>query len=204
MKSTFDSIADGIAENGYAVSDRFLSQNEVNNILALKEFQNWLAHFKKAGIGKNQSHQINEAVRGDYIQWVDKNSAPEALKAYLNKLQHLLQFLNQSLFLSLKDFEVHMTVYPPGSFYKRHIDQFNRDDHRKLSMICYLNDNWNSDDGGQLRMFLPEQVIELLPISGRLVCFRSDLIEHEVLSSARPRLSITGWMLDQYATLKHL
>lgn len=204
MNSTFDAIADSIAENGFAAMDQFLSQTEVDDILALKEFRDWVEGFKKAGIGKNQTLHINESVRGDYIQWVDKNSAPEALNAYLNKLRHLIQFLNQNLFLSLKDFEVHLTIYPPGSHYKRHLDQFNRDDHRKLSVICYLNDNWVASEGGQLRMFLPEKVIEILPVSGRLVCFRSDMMEHEVLPATRPRLSVTGWILDQYASLKHL
>jgi SM-20-related protein len=135
---------------------------------------------------------------------VDNNAAPEPLTVYLERLKQLVQFMNQSLLLSLKDFEVHLTVYPPGSFYKRHLDQFSRDDHRKLSVICYLNENWNEEQGGQLRMFLPEKVVEFLPLSGRLVCFRSDMIEHEVLSATRPRMSITGWILDQHTSLKHL
>lgn len=204
MNSTFDAIADGLAENGYAVVDQFLNQDEVQSIVALKEFQTGLKHFKKAGIGKNISHQINEAVRGDYIQWIDKNSAETSLRVYLSRLEHLIQSLNQSLFLSLKDYEVHMTIYPAGSFYKRHLDQFSRDDHRKLSVICYLNNNWSENDGGQLRIYPEGQTLDFLPVAGRLVCFRSDQIEHEVLPANRPRLSITGWILDQHATLKHL
>lgn len=204
MNSIFEAIADGIAENGYAVADRFLDTEEVHNILALKEFQSWLQHFKKAGIGKDQAHHINEAIRGDYIQWIDNNSAPEAIGVYLVRLQHLILHINQSLFLSLKDYEVHMTVYPPGALYKRHMDRFSRGDHRKLSVICYLNNNWTPGDGGQLRMFVPGKTVELLPVGGRLVCFRSDMIEHEVLPASRPRLSITGWILDQFASLKHL
>jgi SM-20-related protein len=204
VNSTFEAIADGLAESGYAVADQFLSPAEVKNILDLNEFKTGLAHFKKAGIGKNQSHHINESVRGDYIHWIDKNLAPAPLTIYLDRLQQMVQFLNESLFLSLKDYEVHMTVYPAGSFYKRHLDQFNRDDHRKLSVICYLNENWNEQEGGQLRMFVKEKVIDFLPVAGRLICFRSDQIEHEVLPASRPRLSITGWILDQHASLKHL
>jgi SM-20-related protein len=203
VNSTFEGIADSIAESGFAVSDQFLTPAEVSDILALNKFQNWLDHFKKAGIGKNQNLHINEAVRGDYIQWIDNNKAPHPLNIYLERLKQLVQFMNQSLFLSLKDFELHLTVYPPGSFYRRHLDQFSRNDHRKLSVICYLNENWNVEQGGQLRMFLPEKVVELLPLTGRLVCFRSDLIEHEVLSATRPRMSITGWILDQHVSLKH-
>jgi SM-20-related protein len=204
LNLTFDALADGLAEDGYAVIDDFLSHKEVKNILNLKEFQSGSEFFKKAGIGKNQNHHINESVRGDYIFWIDKNAASDELKVYLSRLGDLIQFLNESLFLSLKDCEVHMTSYPPGSFYKRHLDQFNRDDHRKLSVICYLNDNWNADEGGQLRMFLADKIVDVLPTAGRLVCFRSDQIEHEVLPATRTRLSLTGWILDQYASLKHL
>ena len=99
---------------------------------------------KRLASAKIKDHQINESIRGDYIHWIDKNSAPDPLKVYLDKLGQLVQFLNESLFLSLKDYEIHLTIYPAGTFYKRHLDQFNRDDHRKLSVICYLNDNWSN------------------------------------------------------------
>ncbi len=197
MNPTFDQITDGIAEQGYAVADQFLSAEEVNAILSINEFQDWFAHFKKAGIGKDQGHQINKAIRGDYIKWIDNSSSPAPIGVYLTKLQNLIRHLNETLFLSLKDIEVHMTIYPRGTFYKRHLDQFSRDDHRKLSIICYLNEDWRLEYGGQLRMWLSEMPVDVLPVAGRLVCFRSDLIEHEVLPATKARFSITGWMLDR-------
>ena len=204
MNDRFESIADGLAGDGYAVSDQFLSQSEVEGILGLKDFRDGLATFRKAGIGKNQDLQINEAIRGDYIQWLDKSTAPPETMIYLNRLQTLIQYLNEALFLSLKDYEVHMTIYPAGSYYKRHLDQFKKDDHRRLSVICYLNNDWKEEHGGQLRMYLPKGEKDLLPVAGRLVCFRSDLIEHEVLPATRERMSLTGWILDQMSELRHL
>jgi SM-20-related protein len=197
-------VADGLAENGFAIIDEFLSPPEVQSILELDEFQNGLLQFKKAGIGKLQDKQVNEAIRGDYIQWVDRTSAQPPLQTYLSKLNELISFVNQNLFLSLKDYEVHMTIYPTGSYYKRHLDQFKKDDHRKLSVICYLNENWREEEGGQLRIYSDEKSIDVLPLAGRLVCFRSDQLEHEVLPATRPRLSLTGWILDQHAELRHL
>jgi SM-20-related protein len=197
-------VADGLAENGFAIIDNFLSPSEVQSILELDEFKNGLLQFKKAGIGKLQDKQINEAIRGDYIQWIDRTSTQPSIQVYLNKLDELISFVNQHLFLSLKDYEVHMTIYPPGSYYKRHLDQFKKDDHRKLSVICYLNDNWQEEEGGKLRIYTPEKSIDVLPLAGRLVCFRSDQLEHEVLPATRPRLSLTGWILDQHAELRHL
>jgi len=197
MNSSFDLIADGLAETGYAVVDEFLSSDEVSAILALEIFKQGVNHLKKAGIGKKQGLQINEAIRGDYIQWLDKKTVPDPAKIYLDRLRELTTFLNRSLFLSLKDYEVHFTIYPAGSFYKRHLDQFKKNDHRILSIICYLNPGWTEQDGGQLRMYLPDAPADVLPLGGRLVCFRSDQIEHEVLPAKRDRLSLTGWMLDQ-------
>ncbi len=204
MNSVFDTVADGLAEHGYAVVDQFLSQQEVEAILQVKEFQSEGATFKKAGIGNTKSLQIQEAVRGDYIQWLDKKDSPPSVQVYLNRLEELVQYLNRTLFLSLKDVEVHMTVYPTGSFYKRHLDQFKQEDHRKLSVICYLNNDWKEEQGGQLRMYLSDRSLDVLPLAARLVIFRSDQIEHEVLPATHPRLSITGWILDQLVGLKNL
>ncbi|HEV8515679.1 MAG TPA: 2OG-Fe(II) oxygenase [Cyclobacteriaceae bacterium] len=202
--SQFEKIADELANDGISVIDDFLSKEEVTNITNTDEFKNGLLRFKKAGIGKQQEKQIKESIRGDYIQWIDQtNTAPQIL-LYLERLSQLMAFLNQSLFLSLKDLELHMTIYPTGSFYKRHLDQFKKDDHRKLSVICYLNENWLEDEGGQLRVYFPTEMKDFFPTAGRLVCFRSDQLEHEVLPATRERLSLTGWFVDKEIDLKHL
>jgi len=201
MEADFEPIADGLAERGFAVMPGFLTPAEVQAIVRLNEFAGHNTTFKKAGIGKDRQKQINEAIRGDYIQWIDKNNASPELTVYLERLQALTLFLNRSLFLSLKDFEIHMTVYPTGSFYKRHLDQFRKDDHRILSVICYLNETCTNADGGQLRLHLGAGPVDVQPTAGTLVCFRSDQIEHEVLVAHRQRLSLTGWILDRYADI---
>ena len=203
-ESAFETVADNLAGEGYAIVDNFLSDKETEQLIQLDEFQNGLLHLRKAGVGQQTDFRINESVRGDYIRWVDKTTAVPPLKLYIDRLSDMMRFINRSLFLSLKDIELHMTVYPAGAYYKRHLDQFKPGDHRKLSVICYLNNDWADDLGGQLRMYLKEGMKDVLPIAGRLVCFRSDEIEHEVLPSKKERLSLTGWMLDQEADLKHL
>jgi SM-20-related protein len=204
MNSQFEFIADGLAEQGFAVVDQFLSHDEVQSILNSENFKKGIDTFQKAGIGKKNGHQINESIRGDMIQWIDRNATDQAVKVYLERLTALIGYLNQALYLSLKDYEVHMTIYPAGSFYKRHLDQFKSDDHRRLSVICYLNNDWWDENGGQLRMYHDNRTEDILPVAGRLVCFRSDLLEHEVLPANRERLSLTGWILDQFAELRHL
>ena len=197
LQTQLEQIADGLADKSYAIIDHFLSEHEVNTLLQSDEFKNSKLHFKKAGIGRHQEKQIVESIRGDFIQWIDPHAPPIPLKNYFEKLSLLIQFINRSLFLSLKAAEVHMTLYPVGTFYKKHLDQFRYDDHRKLSIICYLNPDWKEKHGGQLRMYLPEGPMDILPMAGRLVCFRSDLVEHEVLPATRERYSLTGWLIDK-------
>jgi len=196
-ENQFEKVTDDLAENGFSVVDHFLSLQEVNQIIDLSEFTTGIVAMKKAGIGKTTEKQINESVRGDYIQWIDPTGAAPPVKVYVDRMKSLMSYLNRSLFLSLKDLEAHMTVYPPGSYYKRHLDQFKSDDHRKLSVICYLNAYWEETQGGQLRMYLPSGERDVFPIAGRLVCFRSEMIEHEVLPATRARLSLTGWFVDR-------
>ena len=201
IQNHFESIADGLADSGYAVVDDFLTSHEVAEILSLRVFFD--GPFRKAGIGKEKKH-VNEAIRGDSIFWINKETAELPIKNYLTRIDELKMSLNQNLYLSLKDFEAHLASYPPGSFYKRHLDQFKSDDHRRISVITYLNANWKEHQGGQLRMHVEKQSLDFLPLAGRLICFRSDQIEHEVLPCTRERLSITGWLLDQFSDLRHL
>ena len=198
IQNHFEIIANGLAENGYAVVDQFLDKEDVKTLLALDAFH--VGNLRKAGIGK-RNKQVNESIRGDYIQWIGKETVGAPVQSYLNRLGELRKFLNQNLFLSLKDYEGHLASYPSGSFYKRHLDQFKTDNHRKISIIIYLNENWMETDGGQLRLYLKDGSLDVFPEAGRLACFRSDLIEHEVLPTNRLRLSITGWFLDRLADL---
>ena len=197
ISTCLEQIADGLADKSYAIVDHFLSLTEVSNILATDEFKNSKLHFKKAGIGRQHEKQVVEAIRGDYIQWVDPQSVSPSIKLYFEKLTSVIQFLNRSLYLSLKDSEIHLTRYPVGTFYKKHIDQFRNDDHRKLSVICYLNADWKEGEGGQLRMHLENGALDVFPEAGKLICFRSDKVEHEVLPATRERFSLTGWLVDQ-------
>src|SRR5690606_676284 len=109
--------------------------------------------------------------------------------------------VNRHLFTGLRSFEAHYAIYPAGTRYARHLDQFQGDRNRSISCVFYLNERWTDEDGGQLRLYLPssgggaenECVVQLLPVAGTLVCFRSDRVPHEVLPSLRERRSVAGW-----------
>ena len=209
FESQFDELADELSEKGYGTISHFLSNQEYAEIKEVAGNHKQDGNFKKAGIGTSQDFQIDKQIRGDYIRWIEPAKAAEATQVYVKRMRDLMQYINRTCFLSLKDVEMHYTIYPVGTIYKRHLDQFRHDDHRRLSVICYLNDDWLPEHGGQLRMYLPkpnqpEEVVDILPTGGKLACFRSDLIEHEVLPATRERYSLTGWMLDQYHELAFL
>ena len=200
--SLLDSVADSLALNSYAIIDNFLSDEEALDCLDVLQENKEEGNFKKAGIGTLGMHQIDKTIRGDEIKWLDNQNLSPASQVYMDQVGAMMRYFNRTLFLSLKDFECHFAHYPSGTFYKRHLDLLKLSDHRKLSFVFYLNPNWKEGDGGELLLYLQEngeeKTVTVNPILGRLVVFRSEILEHEVALVHKSRHSITGWMLDQY------
>lgn len=199
MNPLFEPIIDGILTQGYGVADDFLSADEVSALANRLHARHVTGQFRAAAIG-NQQVVIENTIRGDEILWIDDATATPDEAAFLQRIDEFVQYVNQTCYLGLREFEFHYALYPAGTFYKRHLDQFRSDSRRKLSVICYLNTNWQETDGGQLALYLPnsaskaEQQLTINPTAGRLVCFESGRLEHEVLPATRERLSITGWL----------
>nr|MCU0451697.1 2OG-Fe(II) oxygenase [Bernardetiaceae bacterium] len=151
-------------------------------------------NLRAAGIGPGGQRQVDATVRGDQIRWLGAEEPP-AVQVFTQRADALVQYLNQVCYAGLADYEMHYAVYPPGTFYQRHLDRFRSDDRRRFSLICYLNPaDWQPTDGGQLRLYLPTGPLDVLPTGGTLVCFKSDWLEHEVLPAHRARYSLTGWL----------
>jgi SM-20-related protein len=190
-------IADAIADAGWCVTPGFLSPQEVSDLRGEAAARRAQGAFRPAGIGLGQRLAVNPQVRCDQILWVDPEQNGTAIRDYLARLEDLRRTLNRELFLGLDDFEGHLALYPPGSFYRRHLDQFRGVERRTLSCILYLNADWQPADGGTLRIYLdpsdPGQWTEVAPQGGTLVTFLSARFEHEVMPARRERLSLTGW-----------
>jgi SM-20-related protein len=65
----------------------------------------------------------------------------------------VVNYLNQVCYAGVNDFEFHYTHYASSTFYKKHLDRFSIDDSRMFSVIFYLNKNWNSSHGGNLKIY---------------------------------------------------
>ena len=192
LEVLFESIISQIIEGGYGVLDHFLSEEEIEALNKSLETHYKAQEFKQAGISKDQS--IVKAIRGDEILWLEKETANPIEAIFLQRLEQFMEYLNQTCYLGLRSYEIHYASYPIGAFYKIHLDKFRNDSGRILSFICYLNQDWKEDNGGELVLHLPDRKEVILPLGGRLAVFESDKIEHEVLPATRERRSLTGWL----------
>jgi len=199
MEDLLDHISQEIYSNSYVVVDNFV--DEAFRMALLKEQTDLLnqGQFTKAAIGKGDQKQVRAEIRSDEVLWMDPTNLSPLQAIFWEKVAEVQQVLNRRCFLGLKSFEGHFARYPIGSFYKRHLDQFHAVPHRIVTLILYLNESWTEADGGQLRMYFPqeevsERVEDVLPLGGRLVVFLSEEIPHEVLPTHKERISITGWL----------
>lgn len=194
---------DKLAEDDFVVIDDFLSDEQFRLIMNFFKKAEENNHLKKAGIGPSGEFQIKSSVRGDFIYWLDENRDLE-LASFFNVKRDLIANLRRFCFLSLSGSEFHIAKYPEGSHYNRHLDQFNERSNRQITVLVYLNENWNKGDGGELVIYKEDQEIVIEPIAKRLLLFKSDVIEHEVLTTNVPRYSLTGWLLHQPASVGYL
>lgn len=196
QEAQYEAIIQCLIDGGYGSCDQFLPAAVADGLRT-----RLLAHFEAgemypAGVGRKFDYQSNAEIRGDVIRWIETSTTHDAEQAFLAQVRGLMQYLNRTCFTALNDFEFHYAYYDVNSFYRRHLDQFKTHSGRKFSMVYYLNaPDWNEADGGTLRLFFPEQTITVAPMHNRMVFFRSDEIEHEVMPALlRPRLSIAGWL----------
>ncbi len=198
--SCIELAIDSLSTQGYSIVPDFFDPTTTAALAArayaLKEAQ----QLSPASTGKQT--KLDPSIRGDRTYWLSASSDNQAEQAYLQRMQQLKEALNRDLYLGLDTLECHFALYPVGTFYKKHLDQFKTNHHqqgatRQVSCILYLNKQWQATDGGELRLYLDEQnqenFLDIAPIGGTLVLFLSSRFYHEVLPAKRERLSLTGW-----------
>lgn len=186
-------ILDDLAERGWSVQSFALPAPLSAELAAECRRRHAAGELARAAVGRGGGQVLDEGIRGDHIQWLALGQSA-VTDRYLALLDELRGALNRELFLGLEDYECHFALYPPGSFYRRHLDRFRDDDRRTVTTVCYLNDDWQAQHGGALRIELPGGTEhDVLPAAGTLVVFMSADFPHEVLPASRERLSLTGW-----------
>jgi len=193
MSQKFSDIIDALAARGWAIRQDFLPTDAIE-ALAEESRRLWLAgRFSRAGVGRGSERRIRADVRSDHVLWLDESALTPAQSRCWSEIEALRAELNRELFLGLISVEAHYAFYPPGAFYRKHVDRFSDSDERAISYSLYLNSDWKEEEGGQLRLYAGGQRIEIFPRAGTFVTFRSDNIPHEVAPAVRDRFSLTGW-----------
>lgn len=195
----YEQIISDIAKQQFSIIEDFFSSEKVA-LLRQSILEKYKEDaFKKAAIGNRLNKTVVKSIRGDVILWMDETKADTTEMLFFNEINDFVSYLNRTCFLGILHKEFHYAIYPKNTYYKRHIDTFQNDDKRKLSFVCYFNeDGWLPENGGELVLYLDNNGVEIekiiYPFPGRVVIFESQIIEHEVRPVNTERLSITGWL----------
>lgn len=199
LNPLYEKVISDLLEKQYSVVENFFPLEEVLELRQslLTKYED--DQFKKSAIGNWTNEQVMKAVRGDFIFWLDEANCNAAETIFFSRLNNFVDYLNRTCFMGITEQEFHYALYPEGTFYKRHLDTFQNDSRRKLSIVCYLNEeDWLPEYGGELAIYIPENGVErtekVYPVQGRMVIFESSVLEHEVKLVKKERLSITGWL----------
>ncbi len=149
---------------------------------------------REAGIGNESALQQDKLIRSDKIYWLDPKHDDPHENNFFQLMDLFVRHLNSTCYTGITSYEFHYALYETGSFYKKHLDQFRSNKGRAFSMIMYLNAEWAPEDGGELCIFHDGHTQTIAPLNGTCVFFKSSELEHEVLLTHAPRMSITGWL----------
>lgn len=196
MNDASTAICDLLAHDALAVVPDFLPAKAIAALASEARLRDAAGEFRVAAVGRGSARVARSDIRGDRTHWLDERAPAIAERSFWQAMRALRVELNRQLYMGLYELECHYALYPVGGFYRRHRDQF-RDSRssgaRALSCVLYLNCDWREEEGGALRIYRDGEPRDVLPIGGTLVCFLSERFEHEVLPTARERLSVTGW-----------
>ena len=191
MDTIFDELIDSYLATNVGMVKNFLSPllsaHLVDNINVLYKDDRLLS----AGTGNNLIINHDKLIRNDKIYWLDRLHNNSHENDFFDLMDNFISHLNRTCYAGITGYEFHYTLYETGSFYKRHLDNFKQNGTRAFSMIMYLN---TKVDGGSLRIYQGNNSQDITPNAGKSVFFKSNELEHEVLVTHLPRMSITGWL----------
>lgn len=189
-----DHICTALYTEGWAVLEQFLSPEFVALLQQDLMAQDEQGRFHRAGIGREQQFVLRDDIRSDRICWLEGGTDTQTL--FLQLLEQLMTAVNRRLFLGMNHFEAMYAIYEPGQFYKKHLDSFRGQRNRIMTLVFYLNPNWQPEDGGEFVLY-PEEgeqaIATVAPKAGTVAAFLSEEFPHEVLESNATRHSIAVW-----------
>jgi SM-20-related protein len=195
LEEIFNSLIDQYIDEKVGIAEQFLSLSLLENLRTnlTKLYSEKQLHAAKTG--SNQYALLNKDIRSDIIYWLDRSHNDPFENAFFDVMDAFVLHLNNTCYAGISDYEFHYTMYEANTFYKKHVDQFQHNNSRQFSIIIYLNEDWESGDGGELCIHHANGTMEMIaPLNGKIVFFKSNELPHEVLVNNKPRMSITGWL----------
>ncbi len=193
-KVAIDELVGSLRSKGWCVLDDLFSIDLIDS-LVLEASLLPRAAMQQAGIGRRSDYQVKLDARRDSILWIDADTVLRS--RFLSVMEEMRIALNRSLLLGLFYYEAHFARYDKGGFYKKHLDAFKGESNRMLSTVLYLNNDWQSEDGGELVLFdefnTVKEIAHIRPEKGRFVVFLSESFYHQVNPARECRHSIAGW-----------
>jgi len=190
---SFRRFSHQLETEGTGIWPGFLTPGDLRDVRADFDLVHDSHRFQRASTGQGEDKKVRDLVRRDEVHWLERGDSAPAQSMLWAKFDSLKRQFNRHFFLGLSGFEGHYAAYPAGGFYKRHVDCFQRDNARVISLILYLNMDWKPCDGGRLRLYGADSHFDINPVGGTVVCFMSSEKEHEVLPSHAKRASLAGW-----------
>ncbi|MFT0533696.1 2OG-Fe(II) oxygenase [Castellaniella hirudinis] len=194
---TYTELIHLLNRQGWAVIDTVVPAPWQAGLLAQAR-QWWAAgQFTVGEIGRSDTGAHQPTIRGDSICWV-RPDADIAAHPFFAWMRQFRRVLNEDYGMGLRSQEFHFARYDAGAGYKKHIDQHRGTDHRKVSIVLYLNPDWDARDGGELCLYDPYrpevEIQRFAPVGGRLAVFVSGVMPHQVMPAQATRWSLTGWL----------
>lgn len=194
LQTVFDSLIDSYVMNKVGIAENFLGAALAGHLKANLNSLYLEQQMLAAGIGNDALQMRDQTIRSDKIYWLDPGHKDLHENHFFELMDRFVRYLNETCYTGITGYEFHYALYETGSFYKKHFDQFRNNTGRAFSMIMYLNADWVQEDGGELCVYHSDHLQTIAPMNGTCVFFKSSELEHEVLVTNRPRLSITGWL----------
>ncbi len=194
MLSPFDILIDSFLADNIGLDKDFLSAVMAAGLKANLLVRISNKELEYAGTGNAALVAHDKKVRGDMIYWLDRKHNDTHENGFLDLMDSFVIYLNSTCYTGITGYEFHYALYETGSFYKKHFDQFKNNTGRRFTMIMYLNEDWKTGDGGELCIHTDGTTQNISPDNRKGVFFKSSELEHEVLVTNKPRISITGWL----------
>jgi SM-20-related protein len=179
---------------GFSVSPGLLPFRLVTTLIAEQRRREKAGELSNAGTGRGGAPQ-DASQRHVQSSWL--NGTSDAEHQFMAFAERLRLAINQRLMLGLFDFEAQFLLYPPGGFYRRHVDALHGDRGRVVSLVAYLNPDWLATEGGALAVWPAggegEPIALVAPLAGTVVLMLSEDIPHEARVASRQRRAIAGW-----------